>query len=200
MCPPPPQLRVAGAAAPLPQRADGVFGAFDVDLPAVPLPTVAVEMVRPAGPPRDIPLAPSGKPQEPSAHEWEAAALYSLRLDVPSGFDASATEVRLAIGYAADAARVSLGGVLLTDNWLSGYTGDGALEVGLSYLAGEVPGLLTNGTALQLQLLPLKRASLEKNVFIQRALWPDFGADDVVCRVDGVTPLALQYTELVASA
>lgn len=55
------------------------------------------------------------------------------------------------------------------------------------------------GAELSLRLLPLKRASLEKNVFVQRSRWPDFGADDIVCRVDSVAPLALQYTELIAS-
>lgn len=59
--------------------------------------------------------------------------------------------MRLAIEYAADAARVSHGGALLTDNWLSGYSvdeGGGALEVGLSYLAGEAAGLLADGAEL----------------------------------------------------
>ena len=33
---------------------------------------------------------------------------------------------------------------LLTDNWYSGYRGEGAMEVGLTYLAGENPGLLVS--------------------------------------------------------
>ena len=37
---------------------------------------------------------------------------------------------------------------LLTDNWYSGYRGEGAMEVGLTYLAGENPGLLVSSAAL----------------------------------------------------
>ena len=94
-----------------------------------------------------------------------------------------------------------LGDTLLTDNWLSGYYGsDGALEVGLSYLAGELPALLEAGTTLRVQLLPLRRASLETNVWLQPAHWPDFQGNDTVCRLDAVRPLALQYTDLIAQA
>ena len=49
---------------------------------------------------------------------------------------------------------------LLTDNWFSGYpypNGDGALEVGITYLAGENPGLLQPGAELRVLILPIKK-------------------------------------------
>ena len=49
---------------------------------------------------------------------------------------------------------------LLTDNWFSGYpypNGDGALEVGITYLAGENPGLLQSGAELRVLILPMKK-------------------------------------------
>ena len=66
---------------------------------------------------------------------------------------------------------------LLTDNWFSGYTSaQGGAVVGLSYLAGENPGLLVDGVELTLMILPLERSSLEGGIFLQQRLWPSFGS------------------------
>lgn len=120
----------AAATAPLPRGSDGVFGSVTMATvpPVVANPTVT--LVQPAGPPRTIPTnSRSGKPQEPTLTEWDAAAKYSIKLHLPSDFNASATEIRLNIDYEADAARVYYGNRLLTDNWYSGFKGDGACEV-----------------------------------------------------------------------
>jgi hypothetical protein len=94
-------------------------------------------------------------------------------------------ELTLAIDYAGDAARVYFKDRLLTDNWYSGYRGDGALQVGLSYLSGENPGLLEDGAQLTLLVLPLKKSTLEPaadpevallpegKVFLQKEYWPE---------------------------
>ena len=68
---------------------------------------------------------------------------------------------------------------LLTDNWFSGYTSaQGGAVVGLSYLAGENPGLLVDGVELTLMILPLERSSLEGGIFLQQRLWPSFGSSN----------------------
>jgi hypothetical protein len=91
--------------------------------------------------------------------------------------DTSKTELILAIPYQGDALRVYYKDKLLTDNWYSGYSSEqGGAVVGLSYLADENPGLLADGTELTLMILPLKKESLEADVFLQKRLWPDFGS------------------------
>ena len=190
-------LKVVGGGA-LPTVTEGAFGSFLLQqrAPSMPL-TLNTTLVRQAGPPREIPLAPSGKAQEPNADDWKAAAEYTIELgQLPIN---GSVELRFAIDYAADAARLYLGDRLLTDNWLSGYYGsDGAMEAGLSYLSAELPALLLPGTTLRLLLLPLRKASLQKNIWLQPALWPNFRGEDVVCRLDAVRLLALQYTDLTA--
>jgi hypothetical protein len=88
------------------------------------------------------------------------------------------TELILAIPYQGDALRVYYKDTLLTDNFYSGYSSEqGGAVVGLSYLAGENPGLLADGVELTLMVLPLKKESLEDDVFLQQKLWPDFGSN-----------------------
>ena len=98
-----------------------------------------------------------------------------------------------------DSARVYFGERCLTDNWYSGYKGEGAMEVGLSYLAGENPGLLSAGATLQLWVLPLKQTDLENDVYLQERLWPDFGGKDAVLELKGVTVGGLAYTDLTVA-
>eukprot|EP00947_MAST-08B_sp_MAST-8B-sp1_P003902 g3902.t1 len=193
-------------------RADGGGGGGAAAArPAEPAPGATFELVKAAGPPRDVPLAPSNKPREPTMEEWRAAANYTIRLQNPptppsplsssswsgswsgsgpSPFDDSAKDgidVILAVDYVGDAARLYLGDRLLTDNWFSGYaagpvdpaTGDptpgGGMQLGLTQLDDEHGGrLLQDGAALTLLVLPLKKASLEDNIFLQRRFWPDY--------------------------
>ena len=61
------------------------------------------------------------------------------------------------------------------------------MQVGITYLAGENPGLLAPGAQLDLWVLPLKKASLEDNVFLQRRFWPRFPANnETVATVEAV--------------
>ena len=186
----------------VPRADDGVFGSFSFSQPPLLLPrTLKTTLIKQAGPPRVIPLAPSQKPQEPTAEDWHAAAEYTVELGSLTADADGSIELRLAIDYAADAARVFLGDRLLTDNWLSGYYGsDGAMEVGLTYLAGELPSLREAGTTLRVLLLPLQQAALRSNIWLQPELWPDFNGNATVCRLDAVRPLALRFTKLTASA
>ena len=136
-------------------------------------------------------------------NEWAAAEKYSLTLSLPAGWEQAGRqrmELTLAIDYAGDAARVYYKDRLLTDNWYSGYRGDGALEVGLTYLSKENPGILTNGSVLELWILPLKKSTInlhenatddEAQVFLQQDYWPTFdvvgtGDDQVALKVNAL--------------
>ena len=94
-------------------------------------------------------------------------------------------------------------GRLLTDDFYSGYAGEGALEVGLSYLHDEVArelgggaGLLDDGLELQLHVLPLQRRALQSNVFLQQELWPAFDERGQALALGKPRALALQHTTL----
>ena len=202
VCPGRITLRTKGGGAVFPRTEEGVFSRFSFALREPGLPKqLEAKLFKPAGPPRTIPTSPSGKPQEPTAKDWLAAAEYHVHLQLLNAGAHSATELRLAFDYAADCARVYLGDTLLTDNWFSGYYGsDGTLEVGLTYLSGELPSLIANGTVLRLLLLPIQKATLQKRIWLQPAHWPDFRHKDVVCRLDAVRVLGLQYSTLVAKA
>eukprot|EP00038_Savillea_parva_P010016 m.187353 g.187353 ORF g.187353 m.187353 type:complete len:1053 (-) comp17044_c0_seq1:101-3259(-) len=201
----PPTLQLTTASGqPVPSVTDGVFQSFT--LPAAPTPdvTVDVKLTTPAASPRAIPIdSASHKPREPNATEWEAAAVYTLTLHIPPSLSPN-VEVRLAVNYSGDAARVYYKNRLLTDNWFSGYGDEGGCEVGLSYLAGENPGLLDNGTELTLLVLPLQKRTLETQIWLQPQLWPDFnngnGSDAVALRVHTVYPRYLMYTDLTATS
>ena len=48
------------------------------------------------------------------------------------------------------------------------------MQVGITHLAAENPGILEDGAQLQLWVLPLSRTSLESKVFLLREFWPRF--------------------------
>merc|ERR1711871_1650728 len=123
--------------------------------------------IQPAGSPRKISTSADGKAQEPTFAEWQAAAKYNITLKWPTSGTAG-LEATLAVDYEGDAARIYYKGRLLTDNWFSGYNGDGAMQVGITHLADENPGILEDGAQLQLWVLPLSRTSLESKVFLLR--------------------------------
>lgn len=79
------------------------------------------------------------------------------------------------------------------------YNGQGQLEVGLSYLAAENPGLVTDGAVLDLYVLPLQRSALESNVFLQPSLWPDFGGNSTALAVDAIRAIGYEHTDLVVT-
>ena len=135
---------------------------------------------------------------EPTMADWRAGAeIYNITLTaaVPGP---TLGDFTLAIDYVGDAARLYYGGRLLTDNWYSGYSGEGAMEVGLNYLAEENPGLLEAGATLSLWILPLKQSDLKQHIYLQKRLWPTFpaGEDSVVLQLNSVKMAGLIYTDL----
>ena len=195
-----PKRWCAGAAC-----QDGVFASYSVQLANADVAAPTFHPVAKAGPPRDVPTQHAngkGKAREPTMQEWGAAARYTVTL----GATPTVGDFRLVVDYVGDAARVYFNKRLLTDNWYSAYDpmDEGALEVGLNYLAGENPGLLLAGAALDVWVLPLKRSSLEHLVYLQNgsnpvgsgALWPDFQGQDAVCALNSVSIRGMQYAEL----
>ena len=214
--------RADGTQQALPVTPQGAFGAVVVPFVALaggakagtttgPLRAAAAPGRAAAMPPRDVPKASSKKAREPTGAEWGGAAQWALEVDYPAGAGAalagvgnfsggSALELRLAVDYAGDAARLTTaGGKLLTDNWYTGYRGDGAMELGLSYLAGEEPALLPPFAAgaspnLTLSVLPLRKADLLTQVFVDGAAWPDFNL------ANGTVALALRSVRVLQVA
>jgi len=184
---------------------DGLFTKMTVNVgPTAPIPTAKWTLKKAAGPAREIPKANSGKAQEPTAAEWQAAASYTVELVAKASAEVEAgaakeaagltpftgpianVALRLGIDYAGDSARMYLGNRCLTDNWYSGYNADGRMEVGLDYLAGENPEMWSNKDGFTFNLLPLKKSSLQTDVFLQQVLWPDFDGKDAVCDIEAI--------------
>ena len=44
----------------------------------------------------------------------------------------------------------------------------------------KMMGFVADGTELTLMILPLKKESLQKQIFLQERLWPSFGSDGAV--------------------
>lgn len=76
---------------------------------------------------------------------------------------------------------LSSGDRLLTDNWYSGYKDDGALQIGLTYLAEEVGLPLGSDLpfTLQMHVLPLKRTTLPNLVYMNPEGIPSFDESGV---------------------
>ena len=82
----------------------------------------------------------------------------------------------------------------IRDSWYTGYETSGGLEVGLSFLADENPGLLGGTTTLRLLVLPLQKKALEDNVFLDEKLWPafDLANGSLALELKGVEVLAVR--------
>ena len=75
------------------------------------------------------------------------------------------------------------------------------MEVGLTYMANDSAAggdLLVDGTNLTLLILPLKKSTLEENVWLQPAFWPRFEEDDsgIALSVDRIRPLTVRKAQL----
>ena len=139
---------------------------------------------------RPIPVAPSGKAQEPTLEDWQNySAAYNITLQV-KGTIPSGADCVMRVDYSGDAARALFKGRLLTDNWYTGYDAAvGGFQVGLTYLLDENKGLLPIGGGVAnvtILVLPANRSALASNIFLQNHYWPAHKADvirsvDVVC-------------------
>eukprot|EP00933_Yihiella_yeosuensis_P024208 TRINITY_DN18761_c0_g1_i1.p1 TRINITY_DN18761_c0_g1~~TRINITY_DN18761_c0_g1_i1.p1 ORF type:complete len:584 (+),score=99.86 TRINITY_DN18761_c0_g1_i1:87-1754(+) len=189
---------------------DGLFTKFKVPIHSENSPVVKFQKIKEPGPARHIPKAPSEKAQEPTEKEWQQASVWQVEVDLSaaataasassntSGPSASTSSlVRLAIDYRGDAVRVYVGKKLLTDNWFTGYRGDGQLEFVLDYLAGEAPALSSKKVNLTLHMLPLSKEDLTTGgVFVRKEYWPNFDGKEDICELDKIRVIQLSRTTL----
>ncbi len=158
--PAPATITLAGEK--LPGKAEGVFESFAPRAPVKESFNVGLELIQPAGPPRDIPL---GKIKDavaaaPEDADFKQAAVWRIKL--PANLDLSIDPI-LRLNYVGDVARVTLNGKLLTDDFYNG----NVFEVGLRRYAPEI---LTGD--LRVEILPLRK---DAPIYLAKEARPDFG-------------------------
>jgi len=134
--------------------------------------TIETELMQSAGPAREIPL--SGRAHiaiAPTDADFTNAAVWRIRL--PSRLDLRG-DPRLRIHYAGDAARVTLDGRLLDDDFYSGRN----FEIGLKRYTPEI---LTGN--LRLEILPLRQ---DAPVYFEPGMKPDFGTNATALKLESV--------------
>ena len=159
---PAPELLVGGGST-VNGVDDGLFKHFALlPAPVSPVP-VGWELIKPAGPARLIRTGREGVAEAPTDAEFEEAAYW--RLTLPPETDLT-RDLLLRLHYVGDAARVTLNGHLLTDNF---YNGD-SFEIGLKRYAPEI-----YSGGLRLAILPLRR---DAPIYLPQDAKPDFGTAD----------------------
>jgi beta-galactosidase len=135
------------------------------------------QLVRPAGPPREVGLGPIARAvaEAPSEPDFEAAAEW--RLELPRDLDLERDPL-LRIEYLGDVARVLLDGELLLDDFHHGRP----LELGLgrygrAILAGD----------LRLQILPLREEAPIFRPQVPEAAFRELGGVRVALELGGIT-------------
>ena len=141
--------------------------------PKISTANVQTDLLRPAGPAREIPLS-SGKSHiaiAPSDSDFTNAAVWKIKL--PSKLDWKRHPL-LRIRYVGDVARLTLNGKLVDDNFYSGRE----FDLGLNRHASEV----LNGD-LRLEILPLRQ---DAPIFLEPKAKPDFGGKESVVKLQSV--------------
>jgi hypothetical protein len=146
--------------------------------PKISVTKVETKPLQSAGPAREIPLS-TGKSHialAPIDDDWTSAAVWKITL--PKKPDLKSNPI-LRIDYVGDAARLTLNGKLIDDNFYCGRL----FDLGLSRYAPEI---LTGD--LRLEILPLRK---DAPIFFEPKDAPDFGAKESV--------VALQSVEIISS-
>jgi hypothetical protein len=166
------------------ETTNGIFFQFT---PSVPSKTVVVDFkqIQPAGPAREHHNGSKNKPEEPSDDDFAAAAVWQIALP-PNALDA-ASEVRLKIDYAGDAARAYIGDRLIDDDFYYGKP----WEIGLKRFA---PDVLAKG--ITLKILPLRADS---PVNIAKEALPTAGADGTSLELRSVSA-EMEYSATLSAA
>jgi beta-galactosidase len=155
--------------------------AFEPPAPEVAPQSVAVELVRSAGPARAIPLGKIRQPVAvaPSDEDFQHAAVWRLKL--PAGVDPAASDLILRVHYTGDVARFFIGGKLVVDDFYNGLP----LEIGLRRHAAD----LKDGE-LTLAILPLRQDAINGTkplIYLSSdAARPDFAGEPDIVRLDRV--------------
>jgi hypothetical protein len=146
---------------------------------------VDFKQIQPAGPAREHHNGSKNKPEEPSDDDFAAAAVWQIALP-PNALDA-ASEVRLKIDYAGDAARAYIGDRLIDDDFYYGKP----WEIGLKRFA---PDVLAKG--ITLKILPLRADS---PVNIAKEALPTAGADGTSLELRSVSA-EMEYSATLSAA
>jgi len=182
---------------------DGMFTRVHIPIQTRPLPAITWNLQKQAHVLRPLVNASSGKIQEPTCEDWKHfASEYDVIINYTSAYD-KRDELRLAVQYDGDSARFLFNDKLLADNWFSGYDeGAGQMEVGLSYLSEENPGLLLTASTVHctLKLLPLNKKVIDSRIYIQSGHWPKFNESGIALGVRNLVPLRITYATLVSSS
>ena len=151
-------------------RKDSVSRVVHVNEPRISTTKVTTELLQPAGQAREIPLSRGKSPVAIAAtdSDFTNAAIWKIRL--PEKIDLSLNPI-LRIHYVGDAARLTLNGRLIDDNFYAGRT----FDLGLNRYAPEI---LTGD--LQLEILPLRK---DAPVYLEPNDRPDFGGRESIATV-----------------
>jgi beta-galactosidase len=163
---------------------DGLFTRFQPPAPRPARATVAAEVVRPAGPPRRIPMGSEGVAEAPTDADFAQAAVWRLRLSADPG---TAPDLLLRVHYVGDAARLYLGERLLADNFFNGTP----FECGVQRCGPDV-----YREDLLLKVLPLSRGA---PIYLPASAWSELGAADSSAAVRAVELVERHHLELTAS-
>ena len=166
-------------------KTEGIFKRFMPQAPAAVALENTLEVVQPAGPPREIPLGKINEPvaAEPEDADFNKAAVWRVKL--PADVDLN-TDPILRLHYVGDVARVTLGGKLLTDNFYNG----NALDVGLRRYAPEI----LKGD-LRVEILPLRK---DAPIYLAKEARPDFGNQQSIVSLNRVEMIPRYQIELGA--
>jgi hypothetical protein len=167
-------------------RADTIFQEIFKSKPEVENPKVSIQLLKPAGPAREIPLS-TGKSRiaiAPNDADFTNAAVWKITLPsdwsagLRPGSDSTNTPDRkpalLRIRYLGDVARLTLNGKLIADNFYAGRE----FDLGLNRYAPEI---FTG--ELRLEILPLRK---DAPIFIEPKDRPDFGTNETLVKLQSV--------------
>jgi beta-galactosidase len=173
-------------------EADGIFTRYSPPAPPALSLSPAIEKIQEAGPPRDIPIGKISEPvaTEPSDSDFMKAAVWRIKL--PAGIEMGSDPI-LRVHYVGDAARFTLNGRLLVDDFYNGR----AFELGLRRYAP-----LITGGELEIAVLPLRRDALageKQRIFVADSARPDFGNAAAVADVEGAEIIPTYEVQLSAA-
>jgi len=178
--------KVTAGTGKLTTASDGIFTRF-VPLPPRPVKyTVTAELIREAGPAREIRMGKIKQPvaEAPNDADFEKAALW--RITLPKDMDLAYDPI-LRITYVGDVARILLDGGLLNDNFYNG----ASFEIGLKRHA---PDILEK--ELTLAILPLRK---DAPIYLQKEAQPDFRGKDSIAELHKIEIIPRYPARLDAS-
>jgi beta-galactosidase len=173
-------------AARLASQADGVFRSFTIPSSRTASANVQVEMVKNAGPARDIPLGKIKTPVAAAPGDADFAAAAVWKISVPKDADLAKTNPLLRLHYRGDVARVLIGGRFITDDFYNGKV----FDLGLQRHAAELAA--ANGE-LSVAILPLRP---DAPIFLSDGEWPKAEDGGAVATLDRVEIVSRHTTEL----